>query len=106
MFTAARESLQSVFIDDSVAEKGDDRLRACKPPSEGFKAPFLPLVTDEQAAVRHTLMGQSSVLAVQQLGSPVCQLTNGAWRWLLDSGLSLDVQVADDGTINDVILTR
>ena len=63
-------------------------------------------LSPEQAALRDTLVGNTSILAVQQLGSPVCQLTDGSWRWLLTTGLSLDVHVADDGIITHADLTR
>lgn len=63
-------------------------------------------ITDAQAALRDTLTGKTSVLAVQQLGTPACQLADGTWRWLTDAGLSLDVQVANDGTITDADLTH
>lgn len=78
----------------------DARLANCKTDA----APVT--ITDAQAAVRKTLVGQSSVIAVQMLGTPACELANGSYRWLLESGLSLDASIADSGNITEVKLSR
>ena len=88
--------------DSEQTSLADQRLTPCQQESDGNRRYAL---SDTQAALRHTLTGQSSVSAVQQLGTPVCQLADGAWRWLLSNGLALDVQVANDGTVTHVELT-
>ena len=45
-------------------------------------------------------------MAVQSLGSPVCQLADGSYRWLLETRLSLDVSINDGGIIDDAKLSR
>lgn len=61
-------------------------------------------ITDTQAALRDSLIGEHSVVAVQRLGNPACQLMNGSYRWLLESGLSLDVQITNTGTVHHATL--
>lgn len=102
-------ALQKDVEGDSSAYLGDSRLTPCQVDSVAISTEQVGAeasLSSEQAALRDTLVGNTSVLAVQQLGSPVCQLVNGSWRWLLTSGLSLDVQVADDGTITHADLTH
>ena len=78
----------------------DARLMDCKGDAEPVT------ITDAQAAARKTLKGKSSVIAVQTLGTPACELANGSYRWLLESGLALDVEVNEGGTIDAASLSR
>ncbi|MEO1742414.1 MAG: hypothetical protein AAFR99_11485 [Cyanobacteria bacterium J06629_9] len=105
-YTEATGAAQKRFEVNSVTDPADTRLTPCQNDSVANEPGSLPVLTDAQAALRENLTGKSSVIAVQQLGTPVCQLTDGSWRWLLESGLSLDVQVAEDGTIDHATLTR
>jgi hypothetical protein len=84
---------------DSV-DPADVRLKACEGQTQ------TTTITNAQAAMRDSLTGKSSVIAVQWLGSPACQLADGSYRWLLDSGLALDVAVNDKGDIDDAKLSR
>lgn len=69
-------------------------------------AQALPVpITARQAALRQQLTGKSAVFTVQQLGSPACQLIDGSFRWLLQNGLSLDVQFTPRGTVDHADLT-
>ncbi|PZO13490.1 MAG: hypothetical protein DCF25_16065 [Leptolyngbya foveolarum] len=88
------------FSNADVVNPDDARLKGCE--GEANTA----TITDAQAAIRKTLAGKTSSFAVQSLGSPACQLANGSYRWLLESGLSLDASVNPDGTINDAALSR
>lgn len=92
-------------ITDTLANKDsidstDARLFACA------GEPNSIAITDAQAALRNSLEGKSSSFAVQQLGSPTCQLANGSYRWLLESGLALDAIANEDGEIDSVTLAR
>lgn len=78
----------------------DHRLTACK---EELTANTL--ISNHQAALRDTLTGKSAVLAVQQLGTPVCQVADGSWRWLTESGLSLDLSFDEQGGVDEATLT-
>ncbi|CAN5654172.1 hypothetical protein BH23CYA1_BH23CYA1_11330 [soil metagenome] len=79
----------------------DARLRLCQ-----GQAAWASTITDAQAALRNSLEGKTSVLAVQSLGSPACQMADGSYRWLLNSGLSLDVTVDKTGVIENATLSR
>ncbi len=77
----------------------DIRLKNCE------EVDNLETISNVQAGLRETLEGKSSVLAVQQLGTPACQLANGSFRWLTETGLSLDATVTK-GEVEKVELTR
>ena len=94
---ATRDKLTA---DSDTIDPEDSRLSACK----GEAAPTT--ITEAQAAIRRSLAGKSSVVAVQSLGSPACELANGSYRWLIESGLALDIQVNEGGTIDDAALSR
>lgn len=96
----AVNGIQDKLANADTVNPADARLAGC----EGEAA--LVTITDAQAAVRNTLAGKTSSFAVQSLGSPTCQLANGGYRWLLESGLSLDATVNLDGTIDDASLSR
>ena len=96
----AVNGIQDKLANADAVDPTDARLKGC----EGGAAPVA--ITDAQAATRKTLAGKSSVVAVQALGSPACQLANGSYRWLLKSGLSLDVAVNKDGRIKNADLSR
>ena len=95
---AARDKLSADSSDTIDPE--DSRLSACK----GEAATIT--ITEDQAALRRSLAGKSSVVAVQSLGSPACELANGSYRWLIESGLALDITVNEGGTIDDAALSR
>ena len=78
----------------------DARLRLC----QGRAA--ASTITDAQAAIRASLEGKTSVVAVQSLGSPACQIADRSYRWLLNSGLALDVTVDETGVIENATLSR
>lgn len=94
---ATRDKLSA---DSDTLDPEDSRLSACK----GEAA--TTTITDAQAAIRRSLAGKSSVVAVQSLGSPACPLANGSYRWLIESGLALDIAVNEGGTIDAASLSR
>ncbi|ASC70298.1 hypothetical protein XM38_012350 [Halomicronema hongdechloris C2206] len=78
----------------------DPRLEACQQVlSENT-------VGNTQEQLRGALTGETEQIAVQWLGPPTCQLANDTYRWLTESGLSIDVIYADDGEVQDARLTR
>ena len=85
---------------DSVEPLADTRLAECK------STPKNHTITEAQAALRDALTGKSSVLAVQWLGTPACQLANGSYRWLLEAGLALDISINQEGEVARAQLTR
>ncbi|NJM99284.1 MAG: hypothetical protein HC800_21010 [Phormidesmis sp. RL_2_1] len=92
--------IQAKLTDADTVDPADARLAEC----EGEATPVT--ITDAQAAIRRSLAGKSSIVAVQALGSPACQLANGSYRWLLESGLALDARINEEGVIDDVSLRR
>ena len=96
---AANAAQDKLSNKDSI-DPSDARLSACKGETNTIA------ITDAQAALRTSLEGKSSSFAVQQLGSPACQLANGSYRWLLESGLAIDATANPDGTIDNVTLAR
>ena len=96
----AANAVRDKFARSDEVNPDDARLFACK------DEPNAIAITDAQAALRTSIEGKSSSFAVQQLGSPACQLANGSYRWLLESGLALDATANPDGTIDDVTLAR
>lgn len=98
---AVNATTDTVANADAV-DPADARLKVC----EGKTAGAPMTITNAQAAMRDSLEGKSSVVAVQSLGSPACQLADGSYRWLLETGLALDINVNDGGTIDDAKLSR
>lgn len=96
----AVNGIQDKLADADTVDPADARLKGC----EGDAAPVA--ISEAQAAIRQTLEGKSSVVAVQALGSPACQLANGSYRWLIESGLALDIAVNEDGDIENADLSR
>lgn len=96
----AVNGIQAKLTDADTVDPADARLAEC----EGEAAPVT--ITDAQAAIRRSLAGKSSIVAVQALGSPACQLANGSYRWLLESGLALDARINEAGVISDASLNR
>ena len=86
--------------DADTIDPADARLARC----EGEASPTT--ITETQAAIRRSLTGKSSMVAVQSLGSPACRLASGSYRWLLESGLALDIKVNEGGTVEDASLSR
>lgn len=96
----AANALTDKMTDADAVNPDDARLNGCEGETN------TATVTDAQAAIRDSLQGKTSSFAVQSLGSPACRLANGGYRWLLESGLSLDATVNPDGTIDDASLSR
>ena len=99
-FAANALSDRLSVADTDTVNSDDARLHFCQGPAAAST------ITDAQAALRDGLAGKTSVIAVQSFGSPACQLADGTYRWLLDSGLSLDVTVDETGVIQDANLSR
>jgi hypothetical protein len=57
------------------------------------------------ADLRRALVGESEVITLVALGPPACALGEGAYRWLLDNGLAVDVTV-HEGTVTRAELSR
>jgi hypothetical protein len=57
------------------------------------------------ADLRRALVGESEVITLVALGAPACALGEGAYRWLLDNGLAVDVTV-HEGTVTRAELSR
>lgn len=82
-------------------ELGDSRLTNC------IAAPPAPLVISaELTALRQELVGEQDSIALERLGPPTCVMANNVYRWVTDSGLSLEIRVNDDGTIRASGLAR
>lgn len=96
----AINGLKDTLADADAVNLDDARLKGCEGGTN------TATITDAQAAIRKTLTGKTSSFAVQSLGSPACQMANGSYRWLLESGLSLDASVNPDGTIENANLRR
>ena len=97
----AANAAKDKFSNADAVNLNDARLMDCKTPSAAPVA-----ITNAQAAARKTLEGKSSVIAVQTLGTPACELANGSYRWLLESGLALDVDINEGGIIDAASLSR
>lgn len=96
----AINGLKDKLANADAVNLDDARLKGCEGEASATT------ITDAQATIRKTLAGKTSSFAVQSLGSPACQMANGSYRWLLESGLSLDASVNPDGTIKDAALSR
>ena len=97
---AVNVTRDKLSADSDAIDPADSRLSACKGEAQATT------ITEAQAALRRSLTGKSSVVAVQSLGSPACELANGSYRWLIESGLALDIKVNEGGTIDDAALSR
>lgn len=97
---AVNATKDKLTADSDAIDPEDSRLSACKGEAQATT------ITEAQAALRRSLAGKSSVVAVQSLGSPACELANGSYRWLIESGLALDIKVNEEGTIDDAALSR
>lgn len=65
-----------------------------------------PIALDAtKAELRRALVGEAESVALDWLGQPACALGNGVYRWILDSGLALDVTV-NEGTVTHSELNR
>jgi hypothetical protein len=86
--------------DDRRVATDDSRLAGCT------EVTTEPLNIDAALAdLRRALVGESEVITLVALGSPACDMGNGAYRWLLDNGLSVDVTV-HEGTVTRAELSR
>ncbi|NJM98263.1 MAG: hypothetical protein HC800_14880 [Phormidesmis sp. RL_2_1] len=92
------EKMSNADID--TVDPADARLAGCEGEAE------TTTITEAQAALSKTLAGKSSMVAVQALGTPACQLANGSYRWLIESGLALDARINEEGVIDDASLSR
>lgn len=62
-------------------------------------------LSEAQEQARAIITGKSETFALQQLGAPTCALGEGAYRWISETGLAIDVTF-QDGIVSDANLTR
>lgn len=62
-------------------------------------------LSEAQEQARAIIKGESESFALQQLGAPTCVLGEGAYRWISETGLAIDVTF-QDGVVTDANLTR
>ena len=81
--------VDSTWLEQRPLDAGDKRLQPC--------VQYLSetVLTEAQEGLRDSLAGTSETLALQQLGPPTCRLADSLYRWITETGLSLDVEIKD-----------
>ena len=83
----------------AVDASTDERLAAC------IQFTADTVLTQSQEQLRGVLTGKSEAFTLQQLGPPTCVMADGVYRWLSQSGLSLDITITD-AEVEDARLSR
>lgn len=63
------------------------------------------VLTESQEDLRGLLTGKAEAFTLQQLGPPTCVVADNVYRWIGQSGLSLDVTIRE-AEVEDVELAR
>ena len=93
--------LKRDWIDVGAISLTDQRLTSC---ATVLSHPHA--ITEAQAALRQSIIGENERFAITQLGVPACQLADDAYRWLIEDGLSLDITLSEAGEVDDARLSN
>ena len=80
-------------------DTADPRLKPC------IRLTSENTLSEVQEQARALLSGKSESFALQQLGAPTCAIAENTYRWLTESGLSIDVTI-EEGEVMDANLSR